>query len=190
MGMGGSGDHTLEVETLRSEPRSSSGVVGAPLEDDEEDGGWKSPLLRLLKAGSTGLLLREMDRKKRLEDFAVVCVCSVVVEAAEEEAASDLSRLEEKTAAIRRIGGTWKRGGAKENRWQESSSELRVHRRCERRKKVWWKAGSSRRGVWRKENRRKGPGNGERRKGERGRGGSKDRAEIKVSKAERTEAEP
>lgn len=104
--MGGRVDHTLEVETLRREPRSSSGVVGAPLDDEDEDGGWKSRLLRELRTGSTGLLLREMDRKKRLEDFAVACVCSVVVEAAEEEAASDLSRLEEKTAAIRRMGGT------------------------------------------------------------------------------------
>ena len=90
---------------MRREPRSSSGVVGAPLEDEDEDGGRKSPLLMVLRTGSTGLLLREMDRKKRLEDFAVACVCSVVVEAAEEEAAS-LSRLEEKTAAIRRMGGT------------------------------------------------------------------------------------
>ena len=108
-GIGGRAAHTLEPGCLSSEPWSSSGVVGAPLEEDEEDGGWKSALLRRLRSGSTGLLFRERDRKKRFEAGALAgwWVWCVVEEAAVEEAASDLSeRLEAKTAAIRRMGGT------------------------------------------------------------------------------------
>ena len=80
-----------------------AGPVAAPLEEDEEDGGWKSALLRRLRSGSTGLLFRERDRKKRFEAGALAgwWVWFVVEEAAVEEAASDLSeRLEAKTAAI------------------------------------------------------------------------------------------
>ena len=178
---------------MRREPRSSSGVVGAPLDEEDEEGGWKSPLWRLLRAGSAGLLLREMDRKKRLEeDFAVACVCSVVVEAAEEEAASDLSRLEEKTAAIRRIGGTWKRGGAEENRWQELSSELRVHRGCGRsggrHGRVEKEPGGRRTGE--KGRRMGGDGKGrEERERERKRKRRRKDSHGLISKAEHTEAE-
>lgn len=102
----------MDAGTLRREPRSSSGVVGAPLEDEEDEGGCSSELLRRLTTGSTGLLLREMERKKRARaGFTVAWLCaerlwSALEEAAVEEAASDLSgRLEAKTAAIRRMGG-------------------------------------------------------------------------------------
>ena len=105
----------METGALRREPRSSSGVVGAPLEDEDEEGGCSSELLRRFTTGSTGLLFREMERKKRVWGFAgsFLWACgaewlSGAEDAAVEEAASDLSeRLEAKTAAIRRMGGTY-----------------------------------------------------------------------------------
>ena len=114
-------------------------MVGAPLEDEEEEGGWSSELLRRF-TGSTGLLLRERERKKRFEDDFVGCcwVASVLAEGAEEEgavedAASDLSdRFEAKTAAMRRMGRTRMRarglgrmvGGIKrrERTWRDERS--------------------------------------------------------------------
>ena len=88
-------------------------MVGAPLEDEDEEGGWRSELLRRLRTGSTALDFLEMVRKKRvLADLFVACVCSVFVVEAAVEAASDLSdRLEAKTAAMRRMGRTSAAGG-------------------------------------------------------------------------------
>lgn len=94
----------------KRERRSSSGVVGAPLEEEDEEGGWRSELLRRSTTGSTGLDFREMERKKPFfdEDLVVCCEWSVLVEGAV-DAASDLSeRFAAKTAAMRRMG---RRGG-------------------------------------------------------------------------------
>lgn len=85
--------------------------------------------------------------------------------------------------------GRDERGGEVEKSWEESSKELRVHRRCGRRESVWTKAGSGRRGDWREDGRRKGPENGEWGDG-KGRGsGEGERTEGEIS-VERTEAEP
>ena len=144
------------MEGRRRERRSSSGVVGAPLEDEEDEGGWRSVLLRRWTTGSVGFDFLEMDRKKRvLVDFVVRSVLAEGAVDGAVEAASDLSeRFPAKTAAMRRMDGrsvsrsvkttvesgcgSWKArcdGGCRE---MEGRLEGARHRRAREKEACWW----------------------------------------------------
>lgn len=127
--LSGNGFHSFLVVAARRElPPSSSGVVGTPLEEEEEEG--TGSMLRWAWSetwGGAGGAFLEMERKKRLRTFEGERLgwCCKSCKSLEMEVVSDLSdRFAAKTAAMRRMRGGAEEGGEEEGGgWREKKRE-------------------------------------------------------------------